>query len=126
MTSPTNSKFTVGQLSPGIYRYSASVELDGKVEAVNGELTVQELQLESIELTARHQVLRNLSTNSGGEFFNLEDISSLSTHLANNQATGIIHTREEFKSLINQKWIFWLLVLLISTEWFVRKFSGSY
>ena len=33
-------------------------------------------------------------------------------------------TPEELKELLNQKWIFFLLLSLVSLEWFIRKWNG--
>jgi hypothetical protein len=126
INSESNSRLTVGQLSPGIYQYEAYTILDGKREAISGELSVQELQLESISLTAQHQLLRTVSENTGGEFFQLSDIESIPGFLAQQEAKGIVYSTESFESLINLRWIFFILLALVSTEWFIRKYSGSY
>ncbi len=126
INSESNSRLTVGQLSPGIYQYEAYTILDDKRETITGELSVQELQLESISLTAQHQLLRTVSQNTGGQFFHLSEIRSVPAYLAQQEAKGIVYSTESFESLINLKWIFFILLALVSTEWFIRKYSGSY
>lgn len=126
INSESNSRLTVGQLSPGIYSYEAYTVLDGQRETISGELSVQELQLESISLTAQHQLLRTVSENTGGRFFNLSEIEAVSGFLNQQEAKGIVYSTESFESLINLRWIFFILLALISTEWFIRKYSGSY
>ncbi len=125
-TSPTNSNFAIGQLPAGIYQYTASTNLDNRKVSVNGEFSVKELQLESISLTAKHNLLRNLSQNSGGNFYSLSDINQIGDALAQQDAKGIIYSSESYQSVINLKWIFFLLIALVSIEWFTRKFNGSY
>ena len=42
------------------------------------------------------------------------------------KAASLIHSEETFNQLINLKWVFFLLLALISTEWFLRKYLGAY
>ena len=35
-------------------------------------------------------------------------------------------TDEILKELINQKWLFFLILFLISLEWVIRKYQGDY
>jgi hypothetical protein len=38
----------------------------------------------------------------------------------------VIYENATTKSLINIKWLFAILLLLIATEWFLRRYLGSY
>ncbi len=126
INSESNSRLTIGQLSPGIYQYTGYTIMDDRRETISGELSVQELQLEAISLTAQHQLLRTISENTGGSFFHISEIDQLPDFLAQQEIKGVIYSTESFQSLINLKWIFFLLLMLLSTEWFIRKYSGSY
>ena len=42
------------------------------------------------------------------------------------ESPEIIHSEESFMPIINKPLVFVLLILLISTEWFIRKYSGHY
>jgi hypothetical protein len=42
------------------------------------------------------------------------------------EAQAIIRSDEKYDALINLKWIFFILLAMISVEWFLRKFYGSY
>ncbi|MEM8895182.1 MAG: hypothetical protein AAGC88_11435, partial [Bacteroidota bacterium] len=126
INSESNSRLTIGQLSPGIYQYTGYTIMDDKRETISGELSVQELQLEAISLTAQHQLLRTVSENSGGSYFHLSEIDQLADFLAQRETKGVVYSTESFESLINLKWIFFILLALVSTEWFIRKYSGSY
>ena len=50
----------------------------------------------------------------------------MQSELQKTEATSVIHTEETYDSLINLKWVFWLLLVLVSAEWTLRKFFGSY
>ena len=126
VTSPANSQFRVNGLEQGIYQYSGSREINGITEYVSGEFSVTELQIESINLTANHSVLRKLSKNSGGEFYLPQELDKLKESLLDREPQGVIYTSESFLPIINLKWPFFLLLALLSVEWFIRKYNGAY
>lgn len=124
--SPGNTRYQIGGLKEGVYRYRASTNLNGKTESVRGEFAVVERQAELQNLTADFDLLRKLSENTGGSFYTASNLSQLQADLRQTQATSVIHTEETYDSMINLKWIFWLLLLLVTAEWALRKFYGSY
>ncbi len=126
VTSENNSQYVINGLPEGVYRYQASTIINGKKESVSGEVLIKELQLESINLTADFTLLRKLSNETGGKFYTESDIAALKNKMGNLQAQGVIHSNETDLPFINLKWIFVLLLLLISAEWFIRKYNGSY
>ena len=125
-TSNTNTQFKIRGLSQGVYKYTASTLLNGNLEVSSGEFSVSELQIETLNLTANHSVLRKLSKDSGGKFFLSSELEQLKQTLFAEEPQGIIYTSETFLPLINLKWIFFLILLLLSAEWFTRKYSGGY
>ena len=125
-TSPGNIRYQIGGLKEGIYRYSAKTSISGKTEQVGGEFAVVELQAELQNLTADFDMLRKIASNTGGKFFPASGVDQLQDHLQQTQAKSIIHSEESYESLINLKWIFWMLMVLATAEWFLRKYYGSY
>ena len=115
-----------GGLGEGVYRYRATTEVKGKTEEVKGEFLLAEQNQESQNLTADFGLLRNLAENTGGKFYTLANANQLTTDLSSSELKSLIHSEESFHPLINLKAVFFLLLLLISTEWFLRKYSGSY
>ncbi|NBP68544.1 MAG: VWA domain-containing protein [Cytophagia bacterium] len=124
-TSEGNTRYTIGNLAEGVYRYKASAMLEKK-EEVSGEFLVSRQQIETQNLTADFDFLRRLSTQTGGQFVKVENLDALTTSLAQQKATAVIQSEEKYDNLINLKWIFFLLLILISSEWFLRKYHGSY
>ena len=125
VNSPTEN-FKISSLKPGVYNYRASTSLAGKREIAEGSFSVEELALEDINLTANHQLLRNISGNSGGDFFLLEDYGQALAKIKELNPRPITRSNERLSPIINNPlWLFVLLVLL-STEWFLRKYHGSY
>jgi hypothetical protein len=113
-------------LPAGVYRYTASVNRNGKEETDRGQFSVSPIQIESQNLTADFQMLRSLATNSGGQFFQLGDLLSLQRQLTNQKPPAVVHSDEAFFPLIDLKMLFVAFLILISTEWFFRKYLGSY
>jgi hypothetical protein len=91
-----------------------------------GEFTVRSLQIETLNLTANHQLLRDLAANSGGQFFDRSEVEGMSAQLRTQEAKGKIYTSEAYLPIINLKWLFFVLLLLVSAEWSIRKYMGSY
>ena len=83
-------------------------------------------QIELQNLTADFDLLRKLSVNTGGKFYAVSQISNLRGELAKTEAKSVIHTEEAYKAMINLKWVFFVLLLLVSIEWFSRRYWGSY
>ena len=126
VTSQGNSDYRIGGLQPGAYRYTASATVNGKKEIVTGGFTVVKLQIESINLTADFNLLKRLSTKTGGSFVTSDEVGQLQQQLAAQPAQGILYTEERFSQLIELRWILLLITALFSAEWFIRKFSGGY
>jgi hypothetical protein len=125
-TSPSSSRFRIGGLKEGVYKYKASTDLNGKREEVRGEFLVAAQNLEAQNLTADFGLLRKVSANTGGKFYLAENISVLQNDLLQVEAKSIIHSEDSFHPIINLKAVFFLLLFLISAEWLARKYLGSY
>lgn len=124
--SPGNARYQVGGLKEGIYKYTSSTTISGKEEKVRGQFLVTAQQAELQNLTADFDLLRKLSNSTGGKFYNASETDKLQTELSKKEATSIIHSEEKFDNLLNLKWVFFLLLALVSAEWFLRKFYGGY
>jgi hypothetical protein len=126
VTSPGNTRYEIGGLKEGVYRYKSKTTINGKPEEVKGEFAVVTKQTELQNLTADFDLLRKLSANTGGKFYKAEQTEKMKADLGNLEAKSVIHSEESYDNVVNLKWVFWLLLFLISVEWFARKFLGSY
>jgi hypothetical protein len=54
------------------------------------------------------------------------ELDDLMKELTSKKAQATIHSEEKYEALLNLKWIFFLLLALVSVEWFLRKYFGSY
>jgi hypothetical protein len=124
--SPGNTRYQIGGLKEGVYRYRSRTVLNEKPTEVRGEFAVVERQAELQNLTADFDLLRQLSENTGGNFYKASALEPLQNFLQKKEATSVIHSEETYDSLINLKWVFWILLIMITAEWGLRKYYGSY
>ena len=124
--APGNQRYRIGALKEGVYKYKSTTELNGKKEEVRGEFLVSAQNMEAQNLTADFGLLRKLSQETGGKFYSIPEINQLNADIQKSKVKSIIHSEDSFNSIINLKIVFFLLLLLISTEWFIRKYWGGY
>ena len=93
----------------------------------NGEFTILPKKIESSINTANHQLLYQMSTQSGGKIFNTFDIELIYQTLINSERNKtILHSSESTNSILNNIWFLLFLIFLMSFEWIVRKYYGFY
>lgn len=125
-TTPSNTTFQISGLPEGVYRYQAESTLEGIKVSSEGEFSIAKLQLESLSLTANHNLLRKVARNSGGNFYLPDQFDQLIQDLQGKETQSIIFSEEEYLPVINLPWLLVLLIALITLEWFLRKYNGSY
>ncbi len=124
LISPGNIRYPIGGLKEGVYRFRSRTVVNGVREEVVGQFAVVAQMAEVQNLTADHHLLKKLSQTTGGKFFLPGD--SIVQFANTLTATSQIHSEELYSSIIDLKWIFWILLLMVSVEWFLRKFNGAY
>jgi hypothetical protein len=120
------SKFEPARLPKGVYKFRASARINGRNETAAGEFVVKDLQLESLTTTADHNLLRNLSRKTKGEFFLPDQWEALTQKLTAARPPDLIQSSEELEEIIHYKILFFLLLLLVTAEWGLRKYLGGY
>ena len=125
-TSPGGTRYRIGGLKEGVYRFKASTKMEDGTEEVSGQFLIKAQNLEAQNLTADFTMLRKLSAETGGKFYKMDQLQKLTRDLNKTKAASLIHSEESFNQLINLKWVFFLLLTLISAEWFLRKYLGGY
>ena len=116
-----------GILPVGDYRYEARVKAGDKILTEKGEFSVSPLQVESINTVADHQLLYNLAQQHMGEMVYKNELNQLEEMLINREdIKPVSYTQQKLNEMINLKWVFFLILVLLSFEWFIRKRSGAY
>lgn len=121
-----NPRFSISGLGEGVYRYQASATLKGVQEKVTGQLVVRNVDIEMNNTTADFGLLRELATNSGGEFVTPANLTSFVERLKNEKPADRLDSTEEMVELIHLKWLFFFLIILLGIEWGLRKYHGGY
>ncbi|MCB0637182.1 MAG: hypothetical protein KDC54_11220 [Lewinella sp.] len=120
-------RLNAGSFPAGDYRFTASVNTGTETLDYNGQFTVQPIQLERFVTTADHNLLQLLSERYGGEFLAPTQLGELPGKLAERGTVKpVIYQTATTRSVINLKGIFFLVLLLLSLEWFLRRYYGSY
>ncbi|MCO6498920.1 MAG: hypothetical protein J5I47_00900 [Vicingus serpentipes] len=116
-----------GMLPVGFYRYTAKVKLGTKEYVEQGKFQINPILLEANNTIANHQLMQNIATKHDGEMIYPSELKRLAEEIKKNKnITPIIYEENDLKELINLKWIFFLLLFLLSLEWFLRKRNGAY
>lgn len=116
----------VGQLPPGKYRYRARTNYNGQDLSDSGQFSVQEIQLESFDLQARHDVLLALAGENGGIYYP-DAMDQLADEVLNKASIKpVIYQNVKTQPLIDLKWLFFILLAMITAEWALRRYYGSY
>jgi hypothetical protein len=116
-----------GHLPMGDYTFSANVEFGGKTFSETGSFAVTPVNFENLDLRANHNLLYQLAAESGGKFYSPNESGQLIADLqSNNRLKATSYFQEMINELLNLKWLFFVVLLLLSVEWFLRKFWGLY
>lgn len=126
-----NSRFEISRLPEGAYRFRATVSLNdasgsGKTEQSAGQFVVRDLQLEAINTTADHGLLRQLAQQTGGQFYGPNRVDDLVRNLTTRPHPARLTSTEEMNEIINWRWLFFVVLTLATVEWGLRKFYGGY
>ena len=113
----------MGVLEVGTYHFTADVKGSDLVR--KGVFDVKRIQVEQLGLSANHHILYKIAELSDGKVFSINDIQNLIQTIKDSERNRkIIYSKEKLEGLINIPWILLILLLLISVEWFVRKYNG--
>ncbi|MFT4033729.1 MAG: carboxypeptidase-like regulatory domain-containing protein [Siphonobacter sp.] len=124
-TSAT-SRFEISNLPVGMYQFTATAKVLGKTETATGQFVVRDEQLELANTTADYNLLRQLSQQTSGKFVPANQLASLQDALLARNLPDRMTSTEDLREAINLRWIFFVLLALLSIEWGVRKYLGGY
>lgn len=120
-------RLDAGLLPVGEYRFRAGTVLGTEELSESGTFAVIPVNLEQIDLRADHGLLFRLSGETGGMLFTPDKSDALiQAILDNHSIKNTSYFQVMINELLNLRWIFFVLILLLGTEWFLRKFWGIY
>ncbi|MCF6332154.1 MAG: hypothetical protein L3J11_02630 [Draconibacterium sp.] len=116
-----------GKLPTGDYTFSANVTIGKETFNETGSFTIVPVNLENLVTRANHNMLYQLATQSGGKFYLSNEVDRLISDLKNNnKLKPTSYFQEMVRELLNLRWLFFVLLILLSVEWFLRKYWGIY
>ena len=115
-----------GTMPAGNYSYVANAALGGKKFTASGSFYVNALIAEYQQTTANHQLLNTIAKQSNGKLFMPADLLKIADEILKNENIKTISYEDrKYDELINMKWLFGLILILLGTEWFLRKRNGE-
>jgi len=119
-------QLNAGALPVGEYTYLATTTNGKEQSSAKGQLTVKPLNLESRQSTADHTLLKAISAQSGGKMLQPSEVSKLADLIRKNEnIKTVVYEDKHYSDMIDLKWIFVLILLLLGAEWFLRKREGE-
>jgi hypothetical protein len=116
-----------GNLPVGTYTFQAEVTIGNQTFSETGNFAVTAVNLENIVTQANHGMLYQLSAQTGGAFFTQKEVAQAMEELKNsNSLKPVNYFQEMITELLNLRWLFFVVLLLLSVEWFLRKYWGIY
>lgn len=120
-------RLNAGMMPMGEYKFEAKVKVGAKIYIQQGSFSVSPLQIELTNTVANHQVLYSLSDKHDGEMIYPDALKVIAEKLnSRTDIKSVSYSQKKLSDLINLKWIFFLLLALLSFEWFIRKRNGAY
>ena len=115
-----------GILPAGEYTFEARTRLGNKAHTAAGEFVIRQQQAEFQQTRANHQLLYSLSEQNGGQMIYPNQLGSLPELIkANENVKTIVYEDRKYEEAVNYKIIFFLILALLSLEWFMRKRNGE-
>ena len=117
----------LGKLTAGLYSWKATTSFNGKKYQKEGVFIVEDISVESLATRANHNLLRLMAEQSSGKFYELDNIGELLSDIDSRSDIATISYEEtDYNHLIDWKWIFAFVAFLLVTEWFLRRYFGTY
>jgi len=116
-----------GNLESGDYTFEAETQLGSQHYTEKGNFSIVKNEIETQNSQADFGVLYKLSQQTGGQFYPFENYGTLLDVIKQNkQITFNTHKQTSQNEWINLKSLFFLLIFLMTLEWFYRKYWGIY
>ncbi|MGE5355871.1 MAG: hypothetical protein ACM3PT_06480 [Deltaproteobacteria bacterium] len=123
----TNNHYELnaGVFPAGNYEFSATTTSGNKKLIKKGKFIIRSKDLEYYDMIADHSVLNKLSSRTGGAMFYPANSDKLVDKLLEADVKPVVYSSENTRHLLDYKLLFFLLLLLLSGEWLMRKMNGS-
>ncbi|MBQ5453793.1 MAG: hypothetical protein IIT56_12505 [Bacteroidales bacterium] len=114
----------IDNLLPGNYSFTA--KSSHKKSVKTGVFSVKEIKTEAENLTANLSVMKQIAAKTDGKSFLPNEIPALLNDLLENAAIKpTVYNDTVSSPLMGWKWLFFIILALLTAEWFLRKFWGT-
>ena len=123
-----NSNYTanLGILAAGEYEYELTTNINDKNISKKGTFVIVPSVLEYQQLRADHELLKDISRNTNAYFFTKDNWFNVIDSIKQNPKFKTkVFSSKSLSDLINYRWIFVFIIILLSIEWFIRKYYGT-
>ncbi len=114
------------ELKEGLFTYKASTTLSGMKYRAEGEFVIVDRKIATSDLLGRPGVLAEISEQSQGVFYPRLEANIIANDILEKKHPDVLHFSEEYVELIELRWIFVAVLLLLSIEWIGRKWNNQY
>lgn len=120
-------RLDAGRLPAGRYTWNARTTLDPERFTASGELVVRPVIAELLSTVADHGLLADLAVSSEGLMVYPDDLEAVERAIRErSQIVAQSYTYTGFSDLISLRWIFFVLLGLLTVEWVARRRNGAY
>jgi hypothetical protein len=120
-------RLNAGNLKPGDYTFEAKTQLGNQHFTEKGNFSIVKNEVEIQNTNANFGVLYHLSKETGGQFHIYNNYGTLLDAIEQNKQITVQQHKQTFQNeWINLKLLFFVLLILMGTEWFFRKYWGVY
>ncbi|MBQ4802454.1 VWA domain-containing protein [Aquimarina sp. MMG015] len=120
-----NSSYEADLSSFASGNYEYTVVVVGENISRSGSFSILDYDVEQQLLNADVTKLRQVATNTKGTAYFMNQIDGLVSDLIEDQRYQAIQkSKENIVSLIDWKYLLMIIILLLSIEWFMRKYNG--
>lgn len=119
-------RLNLGELPSGVYNLKATLLRSNQSIIKQKRFVVNELKIESENLTMNSEFLNSISDRSKGEFWIWKERSNLLDLLNSSKRFKSVSYFESITDLLlKHKWVFYILILIVIIEWGIRKWQGA-
>ena len=120
-------RLDINSLPEGIYNFTAEAKYGNTTYSETGSFSVVSIGAEAQDLVANSQRMQLLASLTNGKNFTVNEFDQVVESIENDdRITSILREETNYRDLINMKSIFFVILSLVSIEWFLRKMFGTY
>lgn len=115
-----------GVLPAGNYSFSSVTQLGKNRHTAGGQFVVSQQLAEYRQTVANHQLLFAIADDHGGKMIYHDQLAQLRKLIETDETIKTVSYEESvFDELLSWKLLFFVVLALLSTEWFLRKRNGE-